>query len=118
MGSLAHANREIRAAEQHSVEQRLARLTTPHRLTDQLLDQLEELNMEDVRTVPITYEPVLAELRAQLAGYERLDPRLLARLQAGTRTAEMIDAIFAIQEVIAPPTLSPEAFPFDEPTLM
>jgi hypothetical protein len=118
MGPLAHANQEIRAAEQHSVEQRLARLTAPHRLTDRLLDQLEELNMEDVRVVPTHYEPALAELRSQLTGKEGIDPRMVGRLQPGSRTADVIDTIFAIQEVLAPPALPAEAFPFEEPTLM
>lgn len=118
MGPLAHANQEIRAAERQSVEQRLARLTAPHRLTDQLLSQLEELNLDDVRIVPSSYEPVLAELRAQLVGHKGFDQRLLARLQPGTRTAEMIDTVFAIQELLAPPTLPSEVFPFDDTALM
>ena len=118
MDPLAHANREIRAAEQQSVEQRLARLAAPQRLTDRLLDQLEELNMDDVRVVPMDYEPALAELRAQLADHGGIEQRLLARLQSGTRTAEVIDTIFTIQEILAPPTLSAEAFAFEDPTLM
>ncbi|HEY9289235.1 MAG TPA: hypothetical protein VIT43_14575, partial [Candidatus Dormibacteraeota bacterium] len=104
--------------EQHSVERRLARLGAPHRLTDKLLDQLEELNMDDVPVVPTDYEPALAELRAQLADHDGIDRRLLGRLQSGSRTADVIDTIFAIQEVLAPPTLPAEAFPFDEPALM
>lgn len=118
MGPLAHANQEIRAAEQYSAEQRLARLTAPHRLTDKLLDQLEELNMDDVPVVPTDYEPALAELRVHLAGHNGIDHRLLGRLQSGSRTADVIDTIFAIQEILAPPTLPADEFPFDEPTLM
>ena len=118
MGPLAHANQEIRAAERHSVERRLARLTAPHRLTDKLLDQLEELNMDDVPVVPADYDAALAELREQLAGHDGIDHRLLGRLESGSRTADVIDAIFAIQEVLAPPTLPAEAFAFEDPTLM
>jgi hypothetical protein len=114
MGPLATANQEIREAERHSVERRVARLTQPHRLTDRLLDQLEELNLDGVRTVPPAYEPLLADLRDHLAGYRGLSPRLVARLQPGMRTAELIDTIFTIQEVIAPPTLPAGALPFDD----
>jgi hypothetical protein len=118
MGPLAHANQEIRAAEQHSVERRLARLAAPHRLTDRLLDQLEELNMEDVPVVPPDYEPALTELRVQITGHDGIDQRLLERLQSGSRTADVIDTIFAIQEVLAPPTLPAEAFPYEESSVM
>jgi len=32
-------------------------------------------------------------------------PRLIEQLQPGTRTAELIDIVFIIQEIIAPPRL-------------
>ena len=119
MGPLATANQQIRDAERHSVERRLARLAEPHRLTDRLLDQLEELNLDGVRTVPEAYEPLLADLRQHLSGYRGLSRHLIDRLQPGTRTPELIETIFTIQEVIAPPTLTPSEFPFEEtPELM
>lgn len=114
MGPLATANQQIRDAERTAVEQRLARLTAPHRMTDRLLSQLEELNLDGVRIVPARYERVLAEMRDQLVGYQGLSPRLLERLQPGVRTADVIETVFAIQEVIAPPTLPPGALPLDE----
>lgn len=110
-GPLANANQEIREAERQSLEQHQARLIEPKRLTDQLLDQLEELNLDGVRNVPESYEPLLAGLRDQLSSHPELDHRLIERLQAGTKTAEVIDAIFVIQEVIAPPTLPDGALP-------
>jgi hypothetical protein len=118
MGTLASANREIRDAERQSVEQRLARLTAPHRLTDRVLDQMEELNLEDVTVVPDRYEPILADLRQQLMGYRGLNERLVDRLQAGRRTSDLIETIFSIQEVIAPPTLPAGEFAFDNVDLM
>lgn len=113
-GPLATANQQIRDAERQAVRQRRTRLAEPQRLTDRLLHQLEELNLDGVTTVPDRYEPVLADLRGQLAHRPGLSRRLVERLQPGTRPAELIETIFSIQEVIAPPTLEPGEFPFDE----
>lgn len=118
MGPLATANQEIREAERQSLEHQHARLIEPKRLTDRLLDQLEELNLDGVENVPETYEPALADLRDQLGAHPELDHRVIDRLQPGTRTADVIEAIFSIQEVITPPTLPADEFPFEqvEPT--
>lgn len=113
MGPLASANQEIREAERQSLEQQAARLTEPKRLTDRLLHQLEELNLDGVRHVPDSYEPVLTGLRNQLGGRSDLDRRVIDRLQPGTPTADLIEAIFSIQEVITPPTLPADALPFE-----
>jgi hypothetical protein len=114
IGPLGSANREIREAERQDQERRTARLGEPRRLTDRLLGQLEELNLEGVGTVPIGYEPALAELRGHLEDLARVRPRLVERLQSGTRTAEMIEAVFTIQEIIAPPRLPTGILPFDD----
>jgi hypothetical protein len=63
------------------------------------------LNLDGIGTVPDGYEPALAELRGQLEGVAHVRPRLIERLQPGTRTAELIDIVFIIQEIIAPPRL-------------
>jgi hypothetical protein len=118
MGPLATANQQIRTAERESVQARLARLTEPHRLTDRLLDQLEELNLDGIKVVPAGFGAALADVREQLAGDERVSERLLDRLQPGLKTSELIETVFAIQEVIAPPTLEAEEFPFDDIALM
>jgi hypothetical protein len=119
IGPLGSANREIREAERQDQQRRLARLAEPRRLTDRLLGQLEELNLDGVGTVPIGYEPALAELRGHLEELARARPRLVERLQSGTRTAELIDTVFTIQEVISPRHLPTETLPFDDadPTL-
>lgn len=114
-GPLASANQEIREAERQSLEQQHARLTEPKRLTDRLLDQLEELNLDGVQNVPESYEPMLAGLRDQLGAHPELDRRIIDCLQPGTSTAEVIEAIFSIQEVITPPTLPADALPFEQP---
>ena len=74
---------------------------------NRLLNQLEEFNLEDVQLVPDDYEPTLAELRIHLTGSAGVERSLIDRLQSGMRTAELIETIFSIQEIIAPPTLPP-----------
>ena len=113
-GPLATANQEIRQAERQSIEQHQARLVEPKRLTDQMLSQLEELNLDGVRNVPDAYEPLLAGLRDQLTTHPEVDQRVIARLQVGTKIADVIDAIFVIQEIIAPPTLPDDSLPFED----
>jgi hypothetical protein len=43
-----------------------------------------------------------------------VEPPLIERLQPGTGTAELIETVFTIQEVIAPPTLPPEIAQLEE----
>ena len=119
IGPLGSANREIREAERRDQQRRLARLAEPRRLTDRLLGQLEELNLDGVRTVPDGYEPALAELRNHLEAVARVRPSLVERLQSGTRTAELIETVFTIQEIISPPRLPTGSLPLDdaEPTI-
>lgn len=114
IGPLASANHEIREAERRDHERRLARLSEPRRLTDQLLTQLEELNLDGVLTVPGSYEPRLTQLRDNLAESPRLSSRLVQRLQSGRPTAEVIETVFTIQEIIAPPTLVAGELPLEE----
>lgn len=114
IGPLGSANREIREADRRDKQRRRARRAEPRRLTDHLLHDLEELNLDGVSTVPDGYEPALAELREQLEGLARVQPRLIERLQPGTRTAELIDTVFIIQEIIAPPRLPSGSLRFDD----
>lgn len=114
IGPLGSTNREIREAERRDEQRRLAKLAEPRRLTDRLLGQLEELNLDGVRTVPAGYEPALAELREHLEDVARVRPRLVERLQSGTRTADLIETVFTIQEIIAPPSVPPGNLPFDD----
>ena len=118
IGPLGIANHEIREAERRDEQRRRARLTEPRRLTDQLLGQLEELNLDGVPIVPGSYDHGLAEIRSHLVGWPGIGMRLLERLQSGTRTAELIDTVFTIQEVIAPPTVPQGAVIFEESDLV
>ena len=118
IGPLGTANHEIREAEQRDQQRRRARLTEPRRLTDELLGKLEELNLDGVHIVPGSYDPGLAEIRSQLAGWPGLATGLLERLQSGTRTAELIETVFLIQEVIAPPIPPAGGKTFEEPDLV
>jgi hypothetical protein len=117
IGPLGSANREIREAERRDELRRLAKLGEPRRLTDRLLSQLEELNLDGVRTVPELYGSALAELRDHLEALGRVRPRLIEQLHPGIRTADLIEAVFTIQEIIAPPTLPTGMVPFDDPDL-
>jgi hypothetical protein len=117
IGPLGTANHEIREAERIDQERRRALLVEPRRLTDQLLGQLEELNLDGVRIVPGSYDPGLAEIRSHLLGWPGIGAGLLQRLQSGTRTAELIETVFTIQEVIAPSLLPAGAVIFEEPDL-
>ncbi len=118
IGPLATANHEIREAERRDQQRRQARLSEPRRLTDELLGQLEELNLDGVGVVPGSYEPGLAEIRGRLHGWPGIGTRLIERLQSGTRTAELIETVFTIQEVIAPPVFPPGAVIFEEADLV
>jgi len=118
IGPLGTANHEIREAERRDLERRRALLAEPRRLTDELLGQLEELNLDGVQVVPISYDPGLAAIRSHLVGWPGIGTRLLERLQSGTRTAELIETVFTIQEVIAPPTLPAGTVIFEEPDLV
>jgi hypothetical protein len=114
LGPIESANREIREAERRDGERRLARLTEPRRLTDELLARLEELNLEGLATVPASCEPVLSVLRDHLSESPRIGPRLLDRLQPGSGISELIDTIFSIQEIIALRTQASEALPDED----
>lgn len=85
-------------------QRQLDRSAEPKRLTDRLLSQLEELNLEGEAIVPDSYEPTLAELRAQLVDWRGIGNRLIERLQCGTSTTDLIETVFTIQEIISPPT--------------
>src|SRR6266550_5518951 len=104
-GPLGSANREIREADRRDQLRRRARLAEPRRLTDDLLHQLEELNLDGVGTVPDGYESDMAELRERLEALSKVRPRLIEQLQPGARTPELIDIVLIIQEIIAPPRL-------------
>lgn len=104
LGPLESANREIREAERRDDERRLARFTEPRRLTDELLAHLEELNLDGLEIVPESYEPELSALRVHLTEWPTVNALLVDRLQPGGGISDLIDTVFSIQEIIAPPT--------------
>jgi hypothetical protein len=107
-GPISSANREIREAERREHDRKLARLKLPRRLTDLLLSELEELNLEDVVQVPARLAPNLSELRDSLREWPEIESRYGARIRPGIRTSELIEIIFGIQEVLTPPQLAPD----------
>jgi hypothetical protein len=118
IGPLGTANHEIREADRRAQQRRRARQNEPRRLTDRLLGELEELNLDGILIVPRSYDSGLAEIRGQLVGWPGMGTRLIERLHSGGRTAEMIEAVFLIQEVIAPPTLPAAAVVLEKPDLV
>lgn len=117
-GPLGSTNQEIRDAQRRDEARRQARLAEPRRQLDQLLEQLEELNLQDVVVVPESCAPALAELRQQLTAQPKVGSRLIDRLHTGARTADVIETIFTIEEIIAPPTPTPGARSFDDTDLI
>ena len=105
-GPLSSANREIREAERRELDRRIARLRRPRLLTDQLLTQLEELNLDDVVQVPERLGASLDGLRESLRDWPEVESRFGSRLRPGLRTSELIEIIFAIQEILTPPRIS------------
>jgi hypothetical protein len=102
-GPLSSANREIREAERLEHDRKLARLRRPRLLTDQLLTELEELNLDDVVQVPERLQPSLDALKESVRDWPEIESRFGSRLRPGTRTTEMIETIFAVQEILTPP---------------
>jgi len=117
-GPLGSTNQEIRDAQRRDEARRHARISEPRRQLDQLLEQLEELNLQDVVVVPESYAPALEELRQQLTLEPKVASRLIDRLHTGARTADVIETIFTIEEIIAPPTPTPGGRSFDDADLI
>ena len=111
-GPISSANREIREAERREHARKLALLRRPRQLTDLLLTELEELNLDDVVTVPSRLRPTLIDLVESVQPWPEIAARYGPRLRPGVRPSELIEIIFAIQEVLAPP--APAAMIEDE----
>jgi len=81
----------------------MARLRRPRLLTDQLLMELEELNLDDVVQVPEGLRSKLDTLRESVRDWPQIEARYGSRLRPGVRTSEVIEIIFAVQEILTPP---------------
>ncbi|MDQ6709680.1 MAG: hypothetical protein M3Z11_03890 [Candidatus Dormibacteraeota bacterium] len=101
-GPLSSANQEIREAEERERARRAAGARRPKRLTDMLLSQLEELNLEGVRAVPPRFDPLLGELVETLEAWPGAIARFRPLLRSGVSTPRMIETIFEVQDLIAP----------------
>jgi len=108
-GPLSSANREIREAARMDHERKLALLKRPRLLTDQLLSELEELNLDDVTQVPERLRPNLDALIESVRDWPEIESRFGPRLRTGTRTSELIETIFAVQEILTPPRAQSDA---------
>ena len=70
------------------------RLAIPMRLTDRLLEDLEQLNLAGRRRVPIEWEPRLARLAASIPGEVRDLPDLRTRVLP----TRLMDSLFELQD--------------------
>lgn len=113
-GPLSSANREIREAQRLDDARKLARSRRPRLLTDQLLTELEELNLEDVSQVPERLRSRLDTLRESVRDWPEIESRYGSRLRPGLRISEVIDVIFAVQEILTPPRARSEDEDSDE----
>lgn len=114
-GPLSSANREIREAQRLEDVRKLARSRLPRLLTDQLLTELEELNLEDVSQVPERLRSRLDTLRESVRDWPEIESRYGSRLRPGVRTSEVIEVIFAVQEILTPPRARSDDEGDDEP---
>jgi hypothetical protein len=99
VGSMARANAEIRAAQQHHEIEKAnrSRLGRPIAFIDRLINDLEVLNLKGALRVPTSYEARLQQLRFLLtdravssAGLEKLRTRILI--------VNLMDQLYAIEE--------------------
>ena len=84
-GSISSANREIREAERREHARKLARLRRPRQLTDLLLTELEELNLDDVVDVPARLRSTLFDLVESVQPCPEIAARSCPRLRPGIR---------------------------------
>lgn len=99
VGFMAHANAEIRAAQQRHQLQRAERFRRgrPMAFIDGLINDLETLNLKRVSRVPMSYESRLRQLRVLLS--ETAVPSgQLEKLRTRIGIVKLMDALYAIQE--------------------
>lgn len=102
-GPLSSANREIREAERIEHNRKLEQLRRPRLLTDQLLAELEELNLDDIVVVPERLRSNLDALMESVRDWPQIEARYGSKLRPGVATSEVIEVIFAVQEILTPP---------------
>jgi hypothetical protein len=99
VGSMARANAEIRAAQQHHEEEKANRLRLgrPIVFIDGLINELEILKLKGGLRVPTAYETRLLQLRVLLA--DRAVPSaVLEKLRTRILVVNLMDQLYAIQE--------------------
>jgi hypothetical protein len=101
VGLMAQANAEIRAAQERHQVQRAEdwRRGRPIAFIDGLINDLEMLNLKRVSRVPISYENRLGQLRVLLSDTAVASGQL-EKLRTRIGIAKLMDALYAIQEVL------------------
>jgi hypothetical protein len=94
---LGDANRDIRWARRRHILKRLQRwrITSPIQMIDGMLEDVEQMNMQGARRVPISWEPRLELLAANLPAGVHADR---AELRAGISPNRLMEALFCLQD--------------------
>jgi hypothetical protein len=94
---LGDANRDIRWARRRHILKRLQRwrITSPILVIDGMLEDVEQMNMQGARRVPISWEPRLELLAANLPAGVHADR---AELRAGISPNRLMEALFCLQD--------------------
>lgn len=100
-GLLAQTNAHIRESERQyrDLKARQEQLRRPVQLIDRLLQELEELNLKGMKRVPISYEPRLEEILAQVGPIGSI-PEQLANIKVKVGISKLMDALFAVEEAL------------------
>jgi hypothetical protein len=101
VGFMAQANAEIRSAQQRHQLQRAERYRRgrPIAFIDGLINDLETLNLKRVSRAPLSYEGRLRQLRV-LLNDSAVPSGQLERLRTRIGIVKLMDAVYAIQEVL------------------
>jgi hypothetical protein len=94
---LGDANRDIRWGRRDHMLRRLQRwrITSPIQMIDGMLEDVEQMNMRGARRVPLSWQPRLALLAANLPVGVYVDH---AELRAGISPNRLMEALFCLQD--------------------
>jgi hypothetical protein len=94
---LRDASRDIRSARRRFARKQFERwrVISPLRLIDQMLEDLEQMNLRGARRVPLSWQPQLALLNANLPPGVYVDP---AEVRAGISPTRLMEGLFGLQD--------------------
>jgi hypothetical protein len=103
---LRDASRDIRSARRLFARKQFDRwrITSPLRLIDEMLEDLEQMNLRGARRVPLSWQPQLALLYANLPSGVHVDP---AEVRTGVSPSRLIEGLFSLQEQLLDMKIGP-----------